>query len=530
MLLLTLLLFPPFSPTYVGAAPVNLVVPACDSPANLDGKFDSIQRILATVNSEQKCDLYYSGGRPALLNGKLTPYWAQEMVGFDLADLVMAQDNDIIKEVPVASYEDVHLATLPANQLSSKMQILRACYKGANHPLCDLHKKNIAQITKSDACFEWNSAIHGTLMTGVIFNDTPFRANAKTKLFASLLWNFDGFSNPINDLVREIEEQGIRLVASSKSFGDTNQEIENSIRANGLILVRSAGNTYPYPPQPLKVDSIIVSSLSPMGLTTATSQGGPEVTIAAPSDEFLNSVCGNKLFSQTSGAQPMVTAAVGNAMAYLPDLTLAEVKRLLVKTAIPTKNNLSEKDQNGEGTLNSLKLTLVARKLKAGWPKNRDRIMSDESLYDFETEAKEAQKKGLALLNSPKSCDLKMGLDLVRKAFLLDPKNQEIRETLHAFYRRQGLEMNALFFKSLSGVDVAFLREALEIENHTAVRAAVMRAAPSMKEEGQTFLREEFPNYYEGLNADSIGFWELPTIDRLCGKDKNWKVCKMVSN
>ena len=115
-------------------------------------------------------------------------------------------------------------------------------------------------------------------------------------------------------------------------------------------------------------DAIIVGSFSPKGLASDFSDFGKEVYIMAPSDEWLTSANKNgeyENFGGTSGAASLVTGSLAGfewLSGYHP--SSAEAKILLKKTAFPTLHSHEDPQINGVGLVNAYKLGEVGKRLR----------------------------------------------------------------------------------------------------------------------------------------------------------------------
>ena len=169
------------------------------------------------------------------------------------------------------------------------------------------------------------------------------------------------------------------------------------------VVAVSAGNDFPEPldktdsQASLDFNAILVGSLSPFGLVSEFSQEGEEVHILAPSDNYITSADSKGAYSQfggTSGAAPLVTGALAGfewISGYHP--TAEEVKILLEKTAISTLHSHERPRLNGAGVLNAYKISRLAVRLSEMCQSNdcfRREIRRDENyLFPEDTSLKE---------------------------------------------------------------------------------------------------------------------------------------------
>ena len=140
------------------------------------------------------------------------------------------------------------------------------------------------------------------------------------------------------------------------------------------IVVTVSGNHFPRRLDDMQskasknFDVIVTGSFSPRGFVSDFSESGREVTVLAPSDDWITSADKDgryRDFGGTSGAAPLVTgslAAFEWLSGYHP--TAAEAKILLERTALPTLHSFEKPRINGAGLLNAYKLGEVAKRLK----------------------------------------------------------------------------------------------------------------------------------------------------------------------
>ena len=234
------------------------------------------------------------------------------------------------------------------------------------------------------------------------------------------------------------------------------------------ILVMSAGNRAPEPieagKQELASQAIIVGSTDPTGHVSAFSQTGAAETIRACSDSYLQSVSPKSgeffNFSGTSGAAPMVSAALADVLSILPNLTRQHAGLLLQNTALP--NTYGDEI----GLLNYYKLLRVAHRLaERGWSATtgKEAMLHDASLYDFRAEAEQLTQAALA------APEFAVAFSKLRQAFFLDPDNSSTRAQLAAIYRQHGYEAQAFFYDNPN----ADAREAFIVQKKRAHQDAV---------------------------------------------------------
>lgn len=362
-----------------------------------------------------------------LVEGKLSDYWAQEMIG---ADLLRGEFED-----------------LPRSRKKNWIAVF------------DTVKENHNMYIKS------------------LISDARFQAVLPelTKRSISVFHTVNGKS--YRRAIRRVKRPRSSFVNNSMVWGDrTNPNIIYVYEAmktlsDSSVVVSAAGNAYPEPLLHFKsrasknLEFIIVGSLSSRGFVSSKSQEGEEVHILAPADEYFSAldIRGRyTFFSGTSGATALVTASLAGfewLSGYHP--TREESKFLLKKTAIKTVHFYEKPRMNGVGLLNSYKLGMVGKRLKNKCKgsekpcfkkeiKNEENyhFQLDESLMEDLNETfpgcslEKKMSRGVV-----KICDLRSRVRTVfkrlRQAVLLNPERKELWEILSCIYKGNGFSVNA---------------------------------------------------------------------------------------
>ena len=233
------------------------------------------------------------------------------------------------------------------------------------------------------------------------------------------------------------------------------------------VLVVAAGNEYPIKLHMAKdrvskdFHAVVVGSFSPKGFVSDFSREGEEVHILAPSDDYITSFVfgGYAKFGGTSGAAPLVTGSLEGfewLSGYHP--SGEESKLLLKKTAISTVHSHEQPQKNGVGMLNSYKLGMLAKRLKRKCGKSSScfkREIKKEENYRFNVSQglhedldrafpacsleRETREEGKGARCEEKGRVFKM----LRQAALLSPEKRELWEVLSCIYREGGFFVNA---------------------------------------------------------------------------------------
>ena len=461
--------------TIIFCEPDNWTIPAQEEKDCDPKTGQSLASQIMSALKNKDCEVVPLYGGQKLIQKQLSPFWAQELVGSDLAIQALGPIGDKLPAVKYGDIENFDVNSMPAARVASD--------------LIDKVKKTTQEEKKFYEPKEYQLAMdgatsHGTLANNLVVGTFPVGtslnavytvANSTTRMNANRIALGDEMID------KKVSIYGTSMLAENSYDG----ELIKKLREKNVIVVMAAGNDYPKTPHQEQTNNgIVVGSLSPIGVMSYFSSELKDVTIAAPSDGHITSSFKNKFldFSGTSGARPVVTGSVANIVSLLPGVTQNEIKELLVRSAIQTANAHDSKKSNGKGMLNAYKMTRIAMRLRDDWPKNRKKIFEDAKIYDFNGESKETAATALNLLTNKEDCKQMKGMEHLRTAFLLDPKNLTLAGELAKVYRSQGLEVNALFYDSLKGVDLNFIKSAMTIEDQW-IRAAALRSSVELGEQ-----------------------------------------------
>lgn len=362
---------------------------------------------------------------------KVSPLWAQHAIGADLAsEFTLARfHSGKIQRVPIGNIDklDTRMPTSPIDSDAARLDLLP--YEKDQPPK------------------------HGSQTTDLV-DKPPFGVSPVVSW--SLLANLsveDGKTDVWNSrLIKSLEvasKSKARLVTASVGFfGSAPRVAINRFVETGKIFVHSSGNDYPVPtfggisPQG---GHILVGSVGPNGLPSPFSQ--EPTKIYAPSDGALLSGP-TENFGQTSGATPLVSGSLANALASLPGLTNEEAETILYRTslsgfAVPTP-----------GVVNAYRLAVVASCLGDDWPASRASLSSAEAkphpCFDQSKTAKVKLEAANRLLFEGEECENKRdGLKLLRASYLLDPTAHKARQ-LAQIYKDLGFQGDARWYETRS--------------------------------------------------------------------------------
>lgn len=447
-------------------------------------KFDSIDSLKDDLKKSTDClsdDIDFGDNLNNELSKKLSPMWAHNLIGADLAREFMDLNKEYTVDTKVAFYEAVHLNSLPDSSIDSE---LKKCKIDTTIEEC-----------KGKIVGEW----HGTNVSNLVLGEPPIGIGAKAKVSVTKDDNSGDQAGTHLKIMDQMIKTNTKILSHSLGIGNfdkTESEIFDEMYNRNMIVVQSAGNSYPDPvygkvDQPSPDKTIIVGSLSPSGFTSDFSSEGASVTILAPADDFIPSRYKGKYerFSGTSAAQPVVAGAISNVTSILPDITPDEVKKLLISTAIPTANISDKPKLNGSGTVNAYKLVKVAMRLSAQWPSNRNDIFKNPTLYNFNEEVSQINENLFKLKNSKNECDRKRYLKSLRQSFLLNSENRKIIKLLSDSLTNSSHPDDAIFYNTLlEGDNSQYLKQLFDKSkakyettfSGSALRRAMLKNDPSL--------------------------------------------------
>lgn len=443
-------------------------------------------RLKANGEQPKACQLVPVASFKPLLDGKLSPFWAQEYIGADLAREAAANEGGA--ETPVGILD----AGFENNEITGKIS------KGANSNLYSPHSHGtaVANLINGAAPVGVSGlarleALGGIGRSELLKSLLAIRSKDVSIVNASLYLEDFYKDELIRPLLKKLLTKSIWVVAA----GNSNlREIDLPFGWEPPRSRMQSGNT--------QISEVITAgSISPYGTLSDFSNEGENVTVLAPSDRWVLSKTNEiSRFGGTSGAAPLVTGALANVLALLPDLSLEEASELLRRTAQPTINSHQRPQRNGAGLLNAYKLVEVAKRLKnAGWPKGRKQLINDPSIYNFSELARVLLAEGKKLLQEDDCQKKRDGLSKIRRSFLLD-YNDESRKILISIYGRENFSANASFYKSFDRQDFKpVLSELLtarfdgrdaQKDHRFPLKRSAIRTAGLMGAEGVDLIRQ----------------------------------------
>lgn len=452
------------------------------------------------------------GGYPALREGTLTPFWAQEAVGLDFVKAEIAKRQDFqpvglaIWDVPRLSYGMLPFLKVSGSVIEGERRLREARKKlGIDDAEKEVasHVTMVANIVLSPISgtsslarlnhYVWTSdaemgkriqesrseeaqdigsrmqlsylarkaelltgseaVINFSVLLGSLDEDCVFGQGSQDVYSAKL----SNFLKALRDGSAPAEIQKFGLFGNKESFDGS----RFGIRQNPRLLVFGIGNwspswwrrsgsrikgwfSAPKSNLHLRDYGLIVGSLSPEGEISDFSFGGAAAPdIVAPVDRELMTIYMHqpevpRFAGYTSAAAPFISGIEADIVGIIGRVSLEEVKIILNRTAL--------KSIDGAKMVNAYRQMRVAQRLRAkefsARPReDRMKILEDDSLYDFASEAEEIWSQ----LNKFDSRDQKGILKMARRAYFLNPTAAKAHK-ISELYADLGFTVNAQFY------------------------------------------------------------------------------------
>ena len=408
-----------------------------------------------------------------LMEGSLSDYWAQELIGSDLL-------REQLEKTPPPDQED-WIAVFDTQNEDHNIAVKNLISDEALHAV-------LPELGERKIPFLDTDGIHQSLADYVKGKGyKPALSVYETSYPGDYLFGFKKRApHYINNSMSWKESQDIYEVFEKLSSSTSN-----------TVVVVSSDNNFPDKLEDIKVKAsknynvVLAGSFSPKGFVSEFSQSGKELHILAPSDSWITSAGQSgeyRKFRGTSGAVPLITGSLAGfewLSGYHP--TAKEAKILLEKTALPTLHSHEKPRINGAGLLNAYKLGEVAKRLKEKCEDKsilcfKQEILKDENYRFSEDRGLKGdigrvfpscfggEKSGA--LSELSSCEEKGELfKRLRKMVLLSPE-REYLESLSCIYKEAGFSQNA---ESLDKLSMAL---GTEEEVRAELRAMVLKEEP----------------------------------------------------
>ena len=356
-----------------------------------------------------------------LMEGKLSDYWAQELIGSDLL-------REELKKTPAPRKRNwISVFDFPIGKHNIMVKNLISD-DGAHAVLPELRE---GKVRLFETGFLW----HYVQAASIVKADPPSFINN------SMGWGGEEYDRNIYEAFQSLSPPSVLVVAASNDYPIKLERRKSQASKD--------------------FHAVVVGSLSPRGFVSTPFQEGEEVHILVPSDDYITSAVSGryKKFGGTSGATPLVTGSLAGfewLSGYHP--SGEEAKHLLEKTAIPTVHSHEQPQKNGVGMLNSYQLGMLAKRLKRKCGKSsscfKEEIKKEENYHFNVGEGLHEDvdrafpacslEEGQREERQRASCEEKGWVfKKLRQAVLLSPEKRELWEALSCIYREGGFSVNA---------------------------------------------------------------------------------------
>lgn len=358
----------------------------------------------------------------------VSPLWGQQVVGADLAAEFVSQrlQSGRASRVPTGNMDIISDRTpaAPVQADALKLNLLGA--KDAS-----LHGDSTANLV-SNPPFGASPAVTWSAIVSLADQTKPGTGKEA--------WN----SNVIDGLEAIGRTQTRVVTASIGVHGTSPRAAIDSFVDKGRMFVKASGNDYPevsLNDVAPRVGHIVVGSVGPNGIQSPFSQEPAKIYAPADASQLSGP---NHRFGGTSGAAPLVTGSIVNALAILPHLSNSEIEELLARTSLPSFSQQAA--GYGPGLLNSYRMAVVSACLADKSKDQRQKSM-DASCFDQRSKAQELHKEAYRLLKNTSCVNQRDGLKTLRASFLLHPSRDSALQ-IAEIYERLGFPGDARWYKT----------------------------------------------------------------------------------
>jgi len=361
-----------------------------------------------------------------VLDRKLSPNWAHEYMGSDL----------VREEIKVYPTSKVNVAIFDSG--------FEQDYVTLTEEIRVPRKRNGNRFMRAN---------HGTAVANLFNGPAPYGTTDNLNLINLTAVTYQSkYSYAFHHFDKE--QRFPKIISNSLGWkSEKVPELAQLAHEKNILWFLASGNSWPEPVKELEVSSkaLLVGSFSPSGLTSFETQSDERLLVLAASNEELPSINGKGepfLFGATSGATPIVAATVTNMASLLPQITRAQVFKIIQTTALPSmENKLGDKNQ--PGLLNAYKAFRVSAKISKRCPPSSDnetcitQALLEPGLFNFSSELFTCEQ----FLQTPKG-KAKAYLAAMRRSALLG--NQDQLTELACAYKVLGFDKNVEFYEFLA--------------------------------------------------------------------------------
>jgi subtilisin family serine protease len=223
-----------------------------------------------------------------------------------------------------------------------------------------------------------NTPFHGTHVSGII---GAVRGNGKgidgiadnvRIMTIRAVPDGDEHDKDVALAIRYAVDNGAKVINMSfgKYFSPQKQWVDDAVKyaeSKGVLLVAAAGNeaflvdTMPHYPAPILNEGRKVNNWIMVGASGDPSNGGlianfsnfgkKDVDVFSPGVNIYSTIPGGNTYGNASGtsmASPVTAGVAALLMSYYPNLTAAQVKTVIEKSAVPVNAKVKQPNKGGE--------------------------------------------------------------------------------------------------------------------------------------------------------------------------------------
>jgi hypothetical protein len=396
---------------------------------------------------------------------EVSDFWAQELVGLDLArEWLAARRSKILHRPLVHIWDEPVKKVEPDNQGRGK------------------HAYSVQSF------FEMGPQAASDL--------------ARVASNQDVIYDYRGYIQGAQNLKKLKETQLINLSAGWRSYVDSIKKALDLVGTKNTIIVKAAGNRplrsageSEYEPE--RSDFVRVGSLAPNGLITDYSAVRGDWVIYAPSDRFLTaraSPSGQMTqFDGTSGAAPLVTGALANYLSLNPQVSREKAQEALIGSAFEFRD---DSGMTHHYVINAFRLLFVGLDTQAyreevglisaqGLRARNQLIEQFPACFGYQP----------FLSQQLSSCQQKTNdLKDFRRLFYLEPNNK-MAESISCIYKNLGFKKESQFFSNWAASETGKLGTQISSQENTKsvlARNARLLSTQSLRQIFQQELSEKF--------------------------------------
>ncbi len=318
-----------------------------------------------------------------------------------------------------------------------------------------------------------------------------------------VIYDYRGYITGAEELKSTNETQLINLSAGWRSYVDSIKKALDLVGKKNTIIVKAAGNrplraSGEVEFEPERSDFVRVGSLAPNGLITDYSALRGDWIIYAPSDRFLTARASPSgqftRFDGTSGAAPLVTGALANFLSLYPQVSRAKAQDALIDSAFEFR------DDSGlihHYVMNAFRLLFVGldsesyRKetgpILAQGLRAKNQLMKEfPNCFDIQPH----------LFQKPRQCqETKQALSDFRRQFFLDPQSKEARQ-ISCIYKNLGFKKESHFYSNWAASQLGQL--GTELRSQLNTKSVIARNSGLLSPQDlKAFFRRDFSQEVE---------------------------------